>query len=115
MPLMVGDTVELNVFTKLYDDVRTQKGAGRTLANTQYGLQYDKNGTLQAAPPVIEPLASAKYSAGFVTLKFQALRAGRNTIRLTPHDAADFPYTFVIDVYKKPDPMPKRKKGSTNL
>lgn len=115
MPLMVGDTVELNVFTKLYDDARTQKGAGRTLANTQYDLQYDKNGTLQAAPPVIELLAGAKYSAGFVTLKFQALRAGRNTVRLTPHDAADFPYTFVIDVYKKPDPMPKRKKGSTNL
>lgn len=115
MPLMAGDTVELNVFTKLYDDARTQKGAGKTLANTQYDLQYDKNGTLEAAATVIEPLAQTAYNAGFITLKFQALRAGKNTVRLLPHDGADFSYTFVIDVYKKPAPGPKRKKGSTNL
>ena len=116
MPLMVGDVVNLTIYTKLYESNASQKGAGKTLKNSQYSFTHEKNGTLDVMHPVLNPVSEdTKNSEAFIAITARALRAGRNILRFTPLDEEDFEYVFILNIHPKPAEPKKKNKKSKEL
>ena len=103
IPLMVGDTLNLTVYTKVFEDERSKKGGQKNLDNSEYAFSYDKNGVLNLSPFSLIPLSEeTQNSEAFLSVTVKAVRAGKSVLRFVPLDDEGFKYAFTVVVHPKP-------------
>lgn len=110
VPVMVGDTLTLTVYTPLHETASTLKGGHMYLKNTDYTLTFvDPSGVLSAnGDYVLTPLSPATgRTESWLSRRFSIVKEGVATVRFSARkDAGEnvFPYTVKIVATKGKPP-----------